>query len=229
MDAPAPFRKSIALTLPPTTGLLRAGWGPFRKCAGALAAAGLLLAGSFQPAQATTVPETTFSALVAEADQVVLADVLSTRADWTGEGARRRIATFVRIRVVEALKGGASGEFELDFTGGTVGQETLRISGMPQLRPGAREIFFLRENGRSVCPLLGFWHGRFKVWRGAEAKDDRVCRHDGRPLMTLSEAGRSRVTDAPAPSPQLSVQAGMTVPEFLAAVRTEITRQQEGR
>lgn len=228
MDAPAPFRESIASTST-SARAPRVGRRLARRFAGVLATAGLLLAGAIQPAQATTVPETSFSALVGQADQVVLAEVLATRSDWAGAGAQRRIATYVRIRVVECLKGAASGEFELDFTGGTVGQESLRVSGMPRLQAGAREIFFLRDNGRSVCPLLGFWHGRFKIWRGAEPKEDRVCRHDGRPLMTLSEAGRSRETEAPAPSPLNGVQAGMTVPEFLDAVRAELTRQKEAR
>lgn len=191
-----------------------------------LAAATLALLTLSLPAGATTLEETNFSKQVAGAEKVFLADVLATRCDWAGEGANRRIATYVRVRVIESVKGDALGEFELDFTGGTVGDETLRISGMPQPKPGTREIFFVTGNGTHLCPLVGFWHGRLKIWRGDNASPDRVCRHDGRPLMQLTEIGRSSEKERPAPTVERSVDAGMTVPEFLAAVRTENAKQE---
>lgn len=173
-------------------------------------------------------PETNLTALVAEADTVVLADVLSTRTDWAGSGAKRRIATFVRVRVVESVKGSAVGEFELDFTGGTVGDETLRVSGMPQLKPGSRELIFLKANGLQLCPLVSFWHGRLKVWRGTDGTDDRVYRHDGKLVMQLADIGRSREKDAAGPRLENSVQAGMKVSELLGVLRAEVAAQKEG-
>ncbi len=200
---------------------------PSRGARRVLVAAALFCA-AILPARATTLAETDFTRQVAQAEKVFVADVLATRSDWAGQGAKRRIATYVRVRVVEAVKGEANGEFELDFTGGTVGEETLRISGMPLPKAGEREIFFVSGNGVQLCPLVGFWHGRLKIWRGGSVAEDRVCRHDGRPLMQLAEVGRSSEKDRPAPTVERGFEAGMTVSEFLGAVRTEVAAQQGG-
>ncbi len=187
----------------------------------ALVAALLLV----RPAAATTVEAVDFDALVRQSDLTALVEVVAVRSAWVGANETRRIATFVRVRPVEVLKGELPGETELDFTGGTVGADTLRVTGVPQFAVGQREVLFIQGNGRMVCPLVGFWHGRVAVRKSTADGTDRMFLHDGRPLKDVSLLGRS--SDRENVAAGVAAGGGMGVREFLDAVRARAAAQEK--
>ncbi len=184
----------------------------------------LLTFASARPLGATSLAPVDFDYLVKEAEVVVLAETLSVESRWTGAGDARHIATFARVRVVEAAKGAPPAEMVLQFSGGTVDGETMTVSGLPQLSPGRREILFIRGNGTHLCPLVGFWHGRLAVLESRAGGTARVALQDGRSLVTIEQVGQggaqpgrlAKAEDAP---------TAMTVSQLLSAVRERVARQ----
>jgi len=78
------------------------------------------------------------------AQRVVVATASSVRAAWrqTAYGDRL-IVSQVRLQVEETLKGGGGSTAVVEVEGGTLDGFTLRVSDLPELRPGDRAVFFL--------------------------------------------------------------------------------------
>jgi hypothetical protein len=140
---------------------------------------------------AMTVMATDFNLLLDQAEQIYKAQVVSVTSDWSGEGANRHPATFVRLRTLESYRGGVQGEQTLEFSGGTVGSQTMRIPGMPQFQAGDTEILFVRGNHTQFCPLVGIFHGRFRVVKNGANGAEEVLLHDGTPLFDVTQIGKS--------------------------------------
>ncbi len=154
-------------------------------------------------ARAMTVEPTDFDTLLGQAQQIYRAQVVSISCDWSGEGANRHVATFVRLRVLESYRGAVEGEQTLEFFGGTIGERTQRIVGMPEFQSGDVEILFVRGNHTDLCPLVGVQQGRFRIVKNASDGLEQVFLHDGVgltdvTLIGVSPARRGRVpaTDA---------------------------------
>jgi hypothetical protein len=140
---------------------------------------------------AMTVVPVDFNLLLDQAEQIYKAQVVSVTSDWSGEGANRHPATFVRLRVLESYRGGVQGEQTLEFSGGAIGQRTLRIPGMPEFQPGDIEILFVRGNHTQFCPLVGVFHGRLRVLKNGANGAEEILLHDGTPLFDVNQIGMS--------------------------------------
>jgi hypothetical protein len=81
------------------------------------------------------------------------------------------------------LKGKAADELELSFLGGTVGPDTLQVSGMPRFQNNSRFILFVSSNRTEICPLVGMFHGKFNLHRDPLTGEETVSRHDGAPVQ----------------------------------------------
>lgn len=128
-----------------------------------------------------------FDELVSSADVVVrgvVTDVHCTTFD-TPQG--EAIQTVVTLRVERTLKGSAGPEVTVKLLGGKVGARTLTILGMPTFRVGERQIVFLSNNGRAICPLVAAGHGRYHVQHDPESRRDVVLRDNRSPLASTSE------------------------------------------
>ena len=188
--------------------------------------AGISLLG-VRDAGAMTVEATDFDRLLDRAEQIFKAQVIAVQCAWSGEGANRHIATFVRLRVLESYRGAAQGEQTLEFLGGTVGDRVEHVAGMPEFQPGDVEILFVRGNHIDLCPLVGIYFGRFRVVQSAADGREQVFLHDGAPLTDLSLVGREpaartkpAVTDASgAPTRAMSTK------EFAAKIRDGLKRR----
>lgn len=156
----------------------------------AVLAAGALL--PVAPIAALTVEPTDFETLLSQAQQIYQAQVVSVTCDWSGEGANRHIATFVRVRVLASYRGAVQGEQTLEFFGGKMGEQSQRIVGMPEFQAGDVEILFVRDNHTALCPLVGIYHGRLRVVRNAADGREQIFRNDGTPLTDVSVIGRQR-------------------------------------
>ena len=173
-----------------------------------------------------TVESTDFDKLLRESEQIYRAQVVSVKCDWSGEGANRHIATFVRLRVLESYRGGAADEQTLEFSGGSIGDWTQMVVGMPEFHAGDVEILFVRGNHRDICPLVGIHQGRLRVVKSAADGREQIYLHDGSPLMDLSLVGkppaaRSRPNATDATGAQVR---SLTLAEFGVQIRSRLIR-----
>lgn len=141
------------------------------------------------PAWATSVVPPTFAELVREADAIYRGQVVGTQVRRVAlpDGNGSLIKTFVTFAVERVLKGSPTSEVVLEFLGGTLGDESLEVSGMPKFSAGAREIVFVQRNGVQFCPLVALTHGRYRVAREGGSGREHILRDNGRPLTAVAE------------------------------------------
>ena len=164
-------------------------------------------------AGSTTVIPPTFDALVSGASTIFVGEVVDQRAYWVSTPQGRAIRTQVIFKVEDVWKGSAGVVTQLDFLGGTIGQTTMEVVGMPTFRTGQRNVLFVAAE-RAISPLVGFMHGRMRVERDFFGVD-RVLTNDGRSLGGVSQFGPQR------PNPMLST-APMRLSELATAVKGRV-------
>lgn len=136
---------------------------------------------------AMSVRPPSFDELVTQADSVIRTEVLGTRCVIKGEGAKRHIVTFVKVRVERVLVGEGATEMELEMLGGTVGTETMEVGGMTTFTKGDRDILFVKGNGQLFCPLVGVNHGRYLIVPREGQSGEFVARADNLPLRSEAD------------------------------------------
>lgn len=142
-----------------------------------------------QTIRATTVLAPGFSGMVTGAERIFAGKVTSVRCDWTIRSGRRAIVTTVQFKVERTLKGSATEELQLEFFGGTVGEDTMEVHGVPKFIAGERVVLFSRNNGKEFCPLVGIYHGKLLIERDAQSGADVVLRHNRQPITTATDVG----------------------------------------
>ncbi len=148
-------------------------------------------------APALTVVPRDFDQLVARADTVFRGQVTTKNSLWIGAGEMRHIATQVTFRVAETYKGEVKVEQTLEFAGGTVGDATVQIPGVPQFEVGEDAVLFVVGNGKQFCPLVGIHQGRFHVRKDATTNTERIFTEEGYPVVDPAELGQVDETGAP--------------------------------
>lgn len=136
--------------------------------------------------RATTVVPPDFDLLVNEADYVVRAVVVSVRAEYRDGPQGRLIFTRVRFASRESVVGPTPAAIELEMLGGTIGNDTLILTGAPVFRIGDEDFLFVRDNGRTITPLVAMMHGRYPVRRD-ESGREFITRNNGVPLQNVAE------------------------------------------
>lgn len=167
----------------------------------------LLTAGA---ASSTTVIPPSFDALVGGANTVFVGEVMAVRSRLETTRSGRAIFTDVTFRVEDVWKGAVGAVTQLEFMGGTVGETTMEVVGMPEFSVGQRAVLFV-SGERAISPLVGFMYGRMRVERDPQGVD-RVRTHDGRSLGSTAEVGPQR------PNYMLSVTP-MRLAELASAVK----------
>lgn len=130
------------------------------------------------PAGAATLDPVTPEQLAREAELIFAGEVVDVqyRMSETGPGLASLPHTFVTFHIDRLFKGDSeAGDFiTLRFRGGPVPDSDLAliIPGVPLFDLGTRSILFVRGNGRSMVPLVGWEQGRFRVVDGTAYTDD---------------------------------------------------------
>jgi hypothetical protein len=132
--------------------------------------------------RATSVVAPSFAELVGEAQLIVRGKVSAVRCAWADTPQGRVIKTYVTFAVQKRLKGATPDELVLEFLGGEIDGEGMRVEGMPKFIEGRTEILFLSGNGLRFCPLVGLMHGRYRVLTEPATARAFVARDDGVPL-----------------------------------------------
>lgn len=170
-----------------------------------------LLAALAGRAAATTVIPPDFPGLVDRAETVFRGEVVGITADLISREGQRAIFTRVTFRVLEAIKGRPEPLVTLEFLGGTVGELTLEVTGMPRFQAGKQEIVFVAGGGPAISPLVAMAFGRYRIERDATG-GEYVARDNGQPLRSVDEVGQpflspalqivqARAADAAGPRP----------------------------
>lgn len=168
-------------------------------------------------ANATTVIPPNFDDLVSRAEVIFEGEVTKVQSQWIGEGAERRIVTFVTFKVDDALKGEPGASYSMRMLGGTVDGQTMEVTDSPKFKVGDHDLIFVENNGRQFIPLVGIQHGRFRV-----QKDQTVMTGDGQPLTDLNQLGSNEASMAKA-KPALSLH------DFKSAIKTHLAGQSSGQ
>jgi hypothetical protein len=158
----------------------------------------ILMAGAMMAmvaARATTVAPTTFSEIVSRAEVIISGEVMSRRCEWIGTGSERCIVTMVTMQVKGVYKGAPPVQLELQFLGGTVGDTTLEVPGVPQFKIGEKSILFVEKNRKAFCPLAGVYHGKLTIERDPQTGREVLVRHNRQVLTDVREIG---MEDSPA-------------------------------
>jgi hypothetical protein len=90
---------------------------------------------------------------IAGSPKVVVASARSVEPQWRENTyGDRVIVSRILLDVEETLKGPAgSNAIWMDLEGGTLEGVTLRVSDLPELKPGERAVFFLDEGDNGVA------------------------------------------------------------------------------
>jgi len=146
---------------------------------------------SITAAKATTVVPPTFEEMADRADLVFEGKVVGAHSEWRALGTNRVIFTLIEFETQEVLKGDAGKAVTLQFLGGTVGEVTLHVNGVPGFNAGDRVLLFVEGNGIQFCPLVAVFHGKFRLRKEETTGRDIVLMHDGKPLRDVAEIGDS--------------------------------------
>jgi hypothetical protein len=139
--------------------------------AGAAAAAAVFLLPA--PSQATTLLKMSIEEMSVEADAVITGEVTGVQSAWRSD--QTTIDTTTTVKVAECIAGPCTDEMKLMHRGGTVGDNTLYIPGMPQFKQGQNVLLFLRkdpEGRQGVWAVFGMCQGMFVIEK--DAKDGKL-------------------------------------------------------
>jgi hypothetical protein len=102
------------------------------------------IVGIVPAAEASMLRSMSLAELVSQADDIVVAKVVSVSAAW--DPAHRRILSTIEIDVEEAWKGSsASRHLTIVQPGGSVGDIEMTVHGMPTFSVAERALLFLRR------------------------------------------------------------------------------------
>ena len=124
-------------------------------------------------ARATTTTYLTLDTLARGADVVAVGRVLSVTSRWVGEGSQKSIATEVKLRVDETMKGKAQNEIKFGIQGGVVGDIGQVVHGVPSFEVGEAVVVFLHHPfaGSEVLTLHGLEQGKYTVETTSDGKE----------------------------------------------------------
>jgi len=174
--------------------------------------------------RATSVTPPSFTELVGEADAIARVTVTSVESRWVDTAQAHVIKTFVTFSVDHVLKGAPANPLTLEFLGGTVGADAMRVAGMPQFQTGQHEIVFVQGNGVQFCPLVRFGHGRYHVRTDARSKRSFVTRNNGAPLAAPADV-QLPAEDAAATASAASADTAITPEQFESAIAAQVAHQ----
>jgi len=154
------------------------------------------------PASASLILALDLPTLVTRSEQISVVDVVSTKADWNA--THDRIVTTIDVTVVDCWKGAAApgSHVQIVQPGGTVGELTMRVEGMPHFQRGERALLFLRGKADQAS-VVGMAQGKRPVSR--EAGRWMVIAPDraGADFVATTPASRSIFTVRPRPLEEL--------------------------
>ena len=119
-------------------------------------------------ASATTLERMSVAKMTQAAQLVVRAQCVANSTGWDGG----EIWTFTSFAVEDAWKGAPSGaaqQLTVRLLGGSVGNLSSTVSGVPRFRPGEEVILFLQSTARGDYSIVSWVQGTFRIRRDARS------------------------------------------------------------
>ena len=168
-------------------------------------------------APALTVRPPSFEELTRAAEAILVAEVSNLEMKLEPVEGRPVPFTYVTLAVTETLKGPPTATVVLRCLGGQVGENALRVVGVPEFAVGDRGFFFVQNNGTQFFPLVGITHGLYWEIHDAVTGVDFVTRANGAPLHSTADVSR------PLPDTrQTRTTGGMTSALFREKIKAEM-------
>ena len=126
---------------------------------------GMALLSLAPAAQATVARALNLSRLVASSGQVVVGSTLSSASAWENVGGQRRIVSYARVRVTQAVLGTAKvgDELRIRTLGGRVGDIGQVVLGSVKLRKGEESLLFLYSRAGQPHQITAMSQGHYPV------------------------------------------------------------------
>lgn len=169
---------------------------------------------------ATTFEPKDIENLPAEAEQIFIGTVSSMASHRTGH---REIVTDFQFVDIELIKGTLTeGSPRIRMLGGTVGEETLSISGAPTFRLGVRYLVFIKDNGKVMFPTIGGPQGIFEVKADPSGGEPTIHHYGGRALTTLPGSVTTKSNAASSPKVNEAAARAMTKSAFVSEIQRRL-------
>jgi hypothetical protein len=170
------------------------------------------------PTEASVTVPMRFESLVGDASAIFRGEVVDLRSEWRQLRGEQVIVTVVRFKVERVLKGSVSALQTIELLGGTIGETTMTVPGMPQFAVGDRDLLCLERSG-ALFPVVGAAQGRFRILTDRSG-NDRVIFNDGRPVGGVNQIGRAAVVMSATPiTPMMLSGFEATIEQELARAR----------
>ena len=173
-------------------------------------------------ALALSVIPPSFEDLVAESELVIDAEVTGSRSELSQYQGRPLVYTYVTLRVLDAVKGAPGATVELRILGGTVGEFTLEVSGVPTFEAGDRNLFFIAGNGSAFCPLVAVPHGYYPIRKRVSDGAEVVLRSNGAPLVAVPDVSSELGRRSAGATGTAARERALTLAGFKKAIREEV-------
>ena len=138
------------------------------------------------PSRAATVERLNLDGLVKKSNRIVVGKVRNSRTYWSSN--RKLILTNYTIDVQETIKGTAARTVELTTIGGTIGDLTLHVAGMPVFDKDESAVIFVESTG-AYSTVVGLGQGKFTVTNGEVSNNITG--------LEFPDGGRARPTKMP--------------------------------
>lgn len=169
-------------------------------------AAVFLLAWMSMQSHATTVLYKDFDALVSEAEGIVVGTVRAVESRYDDD---LDIHTFVTLDDLDFVYGTTDKDsLVIRLEGGQVGDDVLEVHGSPQLRLNDRVILFLKGNGETAVPIVGWTQGVFRVAKNSRTGKQVVHDHEGNRVFGVHDRTIKKERKRPAEAHIVDPQNG---------------------
>lgn len=112
------------------------------------------------PANASVVIALNLEELTAEADRIVIGQVVWVEPMRSGNGM---IRTRYRVQVEEDLRGSGDREIIVETLGGQVGRLAMRVDGAPSFALGDRAVVFVQGDNHGIFYPIGLAQGVMRI------------------------------------------------------------------
>jgi hypothetical protein len=163
-------------------------------------------------ARATISRAIDFEEKVEHAASIVMGKCVAQESRW--DGTKNWILTYSTFTVEKTLKGQPAQQITLVTPGGTVGNLTQEVIGVPKFREGEEHVVFVR-NSQAGPTVLYLEQGDYKVRK--DDRGDRIVEPTATAAVMMVDTGRGTTVQAEAPR---------KLREFEGSVRDTVRRRE---
>jgi hypothetical protein len=173
----------------------------------------LAMAGAFaMTSGATTLRVVSGDEQIQQAAAIFRGRVVSIEAVRDISRSKGAIFSIVQFAPLATYKGIVSNPVSLRFLGGTLGDVTMRVDGMPEFQVGGEYVLFVSGGSNRACPVVGWHGGCLPVKRETAAAGAVGINADCAGWMRRSSLARTRAV----------MPAALDLPQFESLLRGRI-------